>query len=75
VEEILHNEYKADLNIEDGLKLSLKALKKVLGENFKVERIDAAYISSSEKKFKRVTKQKMEKLASELKDDKKAAKK
>ena len=75
VEEILHSEYKADLNIEDGLKLSLKALKKVLGENFNVERIDAAYISSAEKKFKRVTKQKMEKLASELKDDKKASKK
>ena len=75
VEEILHNEYKADLNIEDGLKLSLKALKKVLGENFNVERIDAAYINTSEKKYKRVTKQKMEKLSSELKDDKKTAKK
>jgi proteasome alpha subunit len=75
VEEILHSEYKPDLSIEDGLKLSLKALKKVLGENFNVERIDAAYISSAEKKFKRVTKQKVEKLASELKDDKKTAKK
>jgi proteasome alpha subunit len=74
VEEILHSEYKPDLSIEEGLKLSLKALKKVLGENFNDERIDAAYISSSEKKFKRMTKQKMEKLASELKDDKKAKK-
>lgn len=75
VEEILHNEYKPELSVEEGLKLSLKALKKVLGENFNVERIDAAYISSAEKKFKRVTKQKIEKLASELKDDKKASKK
>ena len=75
VEEILHSEYKPDLNMEEGLKLSLKALKKVLGENFNVERIDAAYIATSEKKFKRVTKQKMEKLASELKEDKKASKK
>ena len=75
VEEILHNEYRPELNIEDGLKLSLRALKKVLGENFNVERIDAAYIMIAEKKFKRVSKAKIEKLVSELKDDKKAAKK
>lgn len=74
VEEILHSEYKPDLSIEDGLKLSLKALKKVLGENFNIERVDAAYISTSDKKFKRVTKQRMEKLASDLKEDKKAKK-
>ena len=74
VEEILHSEYKAEMSIEDGLKLSLKALKKVLGENFNVERIDAAYITTAEKKFKRVNKSKIEKLASELKDDKKPKK-
>ena len=75
VEEILHNEYKPTLTIEDGLKLSLKALKKVLGENFNVERIDAAYINTTEKKFKRLMKQRVEKLASELKEDKKPLKK
>jgi len=74
VEEILHNEYKPELTIEEGLKLSLKALKKVLGENFNVERIDAAYITIAEKKFKKVPKSKMEKLHSELKDEKKAKK-
>ncbi|MBI2541219.1 archaeal proteasome endopeptidase complex subunit alpha [Candidatus Woesearchaeota archaeon] len=74
VEEILHSEYKPDLSIEEGLKLSLKALKKVLGENFNVERIDAAYISTAEKKFKKMAKQKIEKLASELKDEKKVKK-
>ena len=63
------------MTIEDGLKLSLKALKKVLGENFKVERIDAAYINITEKKFRRVAKARIEKSASELKDDKKQAKK
>ncbi len=75
VEEILHNEYKPELKIEDGLKLSLKALKKVLNENFNVERIDAAYITLTEKKFKRVQKSKMEKMVSDLKDDKKQTKK
>ena len=75
VEEILHSEYKPDLTIEDGLKLSLKALKKVLGENFNVGRAEAAYISTAEKKFRRVTKAKLEKVASEIKDEKKPAKK
>ncbi len=75
VEEILHSEYKPELTIEDGLKLSLKALKKVLGENFNVERIDAAYISITEKKFRKVTKSKIEKIVSELKDEKKTTKK
>ena len=75
VEEILHSEYRQGLTVEDGLKLSLKALKKVLGENFNLERIDAAYISSAEKKFRRFTKQRIEKTASELKDDKKQVKK
>lgn len=75
VEEILHNEYKTELTIEDGLKLSLKALKKVLGENFNVERIDAAYINTTEKRFRKITKARVEKVASELKEDKKLSKK
>ncbi len=71
VEEILHNEYKPSLSIEDGLKLSLKALKRVLGENFNVERIDAAYITIAEKKFRKITKPKLEKVSLEVKDEKK----
>lgn len=74
VEEILHSEYKPELTIDEGLKLSLKALKKVLGDNFNVERIDSACISMAEKKFKKVPKAKMERLLSELKDEKKAKK-
>ncbi len=78
VEEILHNEYKPELNIDEGLKLSLKALKKVLGDNFSVERIDAAYIKTTEKKFRKIQKTKIDKTLSELKeikDEKKSTKK
>ena len=75
VEEILHNEYKPELTIEDGLKLSLKALKKVLGENFNMDRIEAAYINITEKKFRKVTKPKIEKLATDFRDEKKPKKK
>ncbi len=68
VEEILHNEYKSELTIEDGLRLSLKALKKVLGENFKLERIDAAYIKTDEKKFRKFSKEKVEKTSGESRE-------
>ena len=70
VEDILHKEYKPEMAIEDGLKLSLKALKKVLGDNFNVGRIDAAYITKTEKKLKRFPKSKIEKVA-EVKSKKK----
>ena len=73
VEEILHNEYKSELTIEEGLRISLKALKKVLGENFKLERINAAYISIDEKKFRKFSKEKIEKTLGEFKE--KSAKK
>ena len=74
VEEILHNEYKPELSIDEGLKLSLKALKKVLGENFNVDRIDAACITIKEKMFRKIEKSRMEKIVSEIKDDKKVKK-
>jgi proteasome alpha subunit len=75
VEEILHKEYNENLTIEDGFKLSLKALKKVLGDNFKIERIDAAYITIKEKKFKKFSKEKIEKTAADIKDIKDKKKK
>jgi len=71
VEEILHKEYKPELTIEEGLKLSLKALKKVLGDNFNLVRIDAAYIKTDQKKFRKFTKEKIEKTAGEIKGAKK----
>ena len=71
----MHNEYKSGITIDEGLKLSLKALKKVLGDNFNVKRIDAAYININEKKFRRMTKQGIEKTVLEIKEEKKTAKK
>ena len=71
VEEILHKEYKSDITIEEGLKLSLRALKKVLGEDFKIERIDAAYVTIKEQKFTKFPKEKIEKTSAEVKESKK----
>jgi len=57
IEEILKKEYKEDMTMDDGLALSIKSLKKVLGDNFKADRVDAAYISNKDKKFKKYTKE------------------
>jgi len=70
VEEILHKEYKPEIIVEEGLKLGLKALKKVLGDNFSIERLDAAYIMTDKKKFTKFSKEKLKKVA-EVKETKK----
>ena len=43
MEEILHKEYDANMTVEDGLKLCLTSLKKILGNNFQIGRIDDAF--------------------------------
>ncbi len=67
IEDILHKEYKDDISIEDGLKLCIKSLNKVLDESFGVDRIDAAYIKFDEKKFRKVPKDKIDKILKEFK--------
>lgn len=70
VEEILHKEYKESITIEEALKLSLKALRKVLGDDFNIDRIDTAYIKCDKRKFTKFTKEKLMKVA-EIKEKKK----
>ncbi len=67
VEEILHKRYKEDITIEDGLKLALSSLNKVLDKNFNADRIEAAYIKTDEKKFNKVPKEKIERILKEIK--------
>lgn len=75
VEEILHKEYKPELTIQDALKLCLKALKRVLKDNFSVNRVAAAYITSAKKKFTNFSKEEIEKaLGSSMKETKKKKK-
>ncbi len=63
--EVLHKEYKESLTIEEGMKLCLRALKKVLDKEFNAERVDAAYIKTADKKFTKVNKQEIERLLKE----------
>lgn len=54
VKDMLDNEYKESLTIEQGFKLCVKILSKVLGKSFNTERIAAAYIKTSDMKFTRI---------------------
>ena len=67
VEEILNKEYSPDMSVEEGLKLALNALMKVLGKEFNTQRIDAAYIKTDEKKFMHIKKDKLDKICRECK--------
>ncbi len=67
IEEILNKEYNEKMTIEDGLKLAIGALYRVLDKNFVVERVDAAYITTKDKMFTKVTKEKLDKLLKEAK--------
>lgn len=62
IEEILNNEYNENLTVEEGLKLVVKALEKVLEKNFSMERIDAAYIKTNDRKFVKLNRQALEKI-------------
>ncbi len=67
VEEILLKKYKPDILIEDWLKSCVSILNKVIGKEFNINRIDAAYITIKDRKFTKVNKAKLEKLLKEAK--------
>ncbi|HIH43082.1 TPA: archaeal proteasome endopeptidase complex subunit alpha [Candidatus Woesearchaeota archaeon] len=69
-EEILHKNYTENLDLEDGLKLAIKALTKSIGTDFDVDRIDVAYIKTADKRFSKVDRSKVEKLIAEIKKQK-----
>ncbi|MEW6062809.1 MAG: archaeal proteasome endopeptidase complex subunit alpha [Nanoarchaeota archaeon] len=54
IKAIFEKEYKDNLIIDDGIMLGIKSLKKVLGKDFDLSRIECIYIKTSEKKFTRL---------------------
>ena len=61
LKEILSNEYKDGMSVDDGLKLGMNALKKVLGKEFNLDRLDGGIIRTSDKKFHKLTKDQLRK--------------
>jgi len=58
-EEEIHKGYKDSLSVEDGLKLAVKAMKKVLKDDLNAERVDAAYIKKGGKGMEKFSKDKI----------------
>ena len=61
IKEMLREELNENITTEDAIKLGLKIFKKLLGKNFEVERFDAGYISTNEKKLKRISGEELKK--------------
>jgi len=66
IEAILVQEYDKKMTIEDGLRLCLKGLNKVLDKDFSVDRVDAAFIPIGGS-FTSVPKTKIDKILKEIK--------
>ncbi len=54
IKDELEKSYKDDMNVEDGIKLCVDILKKVLKKQFDIRRIESAYIKAKERQLTRV---------------------
>jgi len=61
IKELLREEYKEGMNIEQGIKLALSIFKKILGKNFKIERFDVGIIRTKEKQLERLSGEELKK--------------
>ena len=59
IKQALAKDYKETITIEEGIKLCVNILKKVMGKDFDVRRLDGAYISTEDKKFTKIDKKKL----------------
>ena len=66
IEELLEKEYRETMTIDEGLRLSLKALAKLLEKNFSVERIDAVYITTKKRTLEQFSRETLEKALKEV---------
>jgi len=56
---MLEKEYNENITIEEGIKLAIKIMKKVLGKEFNLKRIDGAYVDLEKKQFTKINKKKI----------------
>ena len=67
IEEVLQKEYNPEITIEDGLKIAVRALSKVLDENFNIDRLDCAYVRLDDRTFTKVPRAKVERILKDVK--------
>lgn len=54
IQEVIHKEYKESITVKEGLKIAANAIKGFLGDNFDVQRIDAAAVYSDSAEMKKI---------------------
>lgn len=74
VDQILHKEYRSDLDIKGCIRLALSALYQSL-KDFDLRRVDAAYIDTTHRQFTKVPVEEMEQMFNEVKAKAKPQKK
>ena len=62
IEAILQKKYKSTMNVEEGLKLGLSAMKEFLKDEFNYDRVDGAYIDVKDKRFRKLSNEELAKL-------------
>lgn len=62
IKEMLRKEYDEKINIEEGIKLSIKIFKKILDKEFDISRFDVVYVKEGEKRLKIVQTEELKKL-------------
>lgn len=62
LKELLDNEYSEDLTIEHGIKLAVSVFKRVFGKDFDADKLDGAYIKTSDRQFRKIDKEYLKKL-------------
>ena len=59
IEKVLQKKYRPTLTIEEGTELAVTALAEFIGADLTIERLEAVYITVKEKKFTKVSKEKL----------------
>ena len=62
IEPQLQKRYKANLTVDEGLRLGLGVMKEFLKDEFNVDRVDAAYIDVKDKRFVKLSNDELKKL-------------
>ncbi|MBS3150740.1 archaeal proteasome endopeptidase complex subunit alpha [Candidatus Woesearchaeota archaeon] len=55
IKDILNKEYKDSIDLNSGIKLGLKAMRKVQGKNFDITRLDVGVINNTDMKFRKLS--------------------
>jgi len=67
IEKTLQKKYKPTMTIEEGIAAAIESLKEFLNADFSLERLDIAYITVKDKKFRKASKENLKNVLARLK--------